>query len=201
MRTGSRSQMGRQAVAALYVLATLLLGLASSTHGASIHDSWPNDSRRQSETRVTATSTPDDRLPWGDGARRRAFGNTLVLLRRLRLVSRAGARRAFYFPFHSSARSFDAFCVRDATRPRTRRRTRRSTFARAPRARIKVEKLRGRRKAVRALSMPANRLPSSGRFARPLSRRERARATRSRRTGNASSARSPLFERERRWLS
>ena len=50
--------MGRQAVAALYVLATLLFGLASSTHGVSIHDSSPNDSRRQSETGVTATSTP-----------------------------------------------------------------------------------------------------------------------------------------------
>lgn len=58
MRTGFRTQMGRQAVAALYVLATLLLGLASSTHGASIHNSWPNNSRRQSETRLTATSTP-----------------------------------------------------------------------------------------------------------------------------------------------
>lgn len=58
MRTLSRSQTGRQAVAALYVLATLLFGLASSTHGASIHDSSPNDSRRQSETGVTATSTP-----------------------------------------------------------------------------------------------------------------------------------------------
>ncbi len=58
MRTRSRSQLGRQAVAALYVLATLLLGLASSTHGAPIVDSSPNDSRRQSDTRVTATPTP-----------------------------------------------------------------------------------------------------------------------------------------------
>ena len=50
--------MGRQAVAALYVLATLLLGLASSTRGASIQDSSPNDSRRHFETRVMAMSTP-----------------------------------------------------------------------------------------------------------------------------------------------
>jgi len=53
MRTLSLRHMGRQAVAALYVLATLLLGVASSTHGAS-----PNDARRQSEMGVTATSTP-----------------------------------------------------------------------------------------------------------------------------------------------
>jgi len=163
MRTLSRSQTGRQAVAALYVLATLLFGLASSTHGVSIHDSSPNDSRRQSETGVTATSTPAIDC---HGATERGGGSAGTHASCCDACALSAAPGSARVPFPIS---FTSSKFRRVLRSR-RCSAANSTadppiYVRArPRARIKVEKLRAGA-APSALSMPqtAFRRPGASR--------------------------------------
>ena len=137
--------------------------------------SWPNDSRRQSETRLTATSTPmiDCHGATERGDAPSGTHSSCCDACALSTAPGLGARSVSHFIHQlevSTRFAFETLLGRELDGGPAD-----YVRARPPRSHKSREapgQAQGRPRSL----LPANRLPSSGRFARPLSRRERARS-------------------------